>query len=303
VATRLREIKIDHHLGLDLYRNLDGASGDLESVMQLGSRVGGEHGTSDAELVPSLCRLLSDGGVDCRWMVLDCDDARYYEAGEMLADMLHGLAPDGDGPGLEERRAIYDGVLEEAADELPSSPSGKALLKELAERPSALPPEVARRVHVVRLPVRNRKENALIINALQRLATVVVQNSLQHGFGLTVTEALWKGAPVVASNVGGIGHQIRSGIDGTLIDDPRDPASVSAALLEVLADRRGAEARSRSGHRRVAENFMILQHVHTLLGELEGLIQGAGALRPRPVNRRRDDYEEDERFEAAHRSA
>jgi hypothetical protein len=48
---------------------------------------------------------------------------------------------------------------------------------------------------------------------------------------------------------------------------------------------------------------MILQHVHTLLGELEGLIQGAGALRPRPVSRRRDDYEEDERFEAAHRSA
>lgn len=189
-------------------------------------------------------------------------------------------------------------------DDLPSSPGSKALLKELAERHSALAPEVAKRVHVLKLPVKNRKENALVVNALQRLATVVVQNSLQHGFGLTVTEALWKGAPVVASNVGGIGHQIRSGVDGTLIDDPRDPGSVALAILEVLADGRTAEARSRSGPRRVTENFLILQHVHTLLEEFDGLIHGTGALRPRPVNQLQERHPEDERrYEAAPRSA
>lgn len=526
MATRLREIKITHNLGLNLYRNLDGAEGDFEAVMQLGSRVGSElgtrrvwmlglneYGTSDAELVPSLCRLLSDSGVDCRWMVVDSDEPRFYETTEVLGDMLQGLEQEEGAPSLEERRPVYDGILEEVAeeiqkyvdprdivmvhgaglagvahflpdsyhsrlmwcchtgnadenhattgaweflrpylrafarclfaerrfippflrersgtvtpgidplnhknrmlrpyklvgilrsaglierpqvpewaafesevkvlrgnswkkepilslvhrplvvqvsrfdrlkgflelldgfqhllkvypqevphlkvddarvtaelesvelvlagpdpDDMPASPGAKALLKELAERHSALPPEVAKRVHVLRLPIKNRKENALVINALQRLATVMVQNSLQHGFGLTVTEALWKGAPVVASNVGGIGHQIRSGIDGTLIDDPRDPASVAKAILEVLADRRATEARSRSGHRRVAENFLILQHVHTLLKEVDALVHGAGALRPRPVSRHEGRYEDEDerRYEAAHRSA
>ncbi len=170
-------------------------------------------------------------------------------------------------------------------DELPVNPAGKRVLDELAAQHSALPPEIARRVHVVRLPVKNRKENALIINALQRLASVVVQNSIQHGFGLTVTESLWKGAPVVAANVGGISHQVRSDVDGILIDDPGDPESIAMAILEVLADRKAAEARSRSGRRRVAENFLILQHVRTLLEEFDELTSGAGALRPRPVER------------------
>lgn len=189
--------------------------------------------------------------------------------------------------------------------DLPFNATGKAVLKELAEQHSALPPEVAKRVHVLRLPMRSRKENALIINALQRLATVVVQNSLQHGFGLTVTEALWKGAPVLASDVGGIGHQIRSGIDGTLIGDPADPGAVARGLLEILADPEEADSRHLSGHKRVSENFLILQHVRSLLEELDALIHGAGALGPRAVSSRKEEREEDEvrRFEAAGRSA
>jgi trehalose synthase len=188
-------------------------------------------------------------------------------------------------------------------DDLPYNATGKAVLKELAERHSALPPEIAKRVHVLRLPMRDRKENGLIVNALQRLATVVVQNSLQHGFGLTVTEALWKGAPVVASGVGGIGHQIRSGIDGTLFDDPSDPESVASAILEVLADPRAAEARSRSGRKRVEENFLIVQYLRTLIEEFDSLLHGAGSLRPRPVASRDEEAEaaEPRRFEPAAR--
>jgi glycosyltransferase involved in cell wall biosynthesis len=97
---------------------------------------------------------------------------------------------------------------------------------------------------------------------------------------------------------------VRSGIDGTLIDDPADPEAVARTLLEVLADPRAAEERSRSGHKRVSENFLILQHVRSVLGELDELIQGAGALRPRPVSAREERQEADlRRFEAAGRSA
>jgi glycosyltransferase involved in cell wall biosynthesis len=103
--------------------------------------------------------------------------------------------------------------------------------------------------------------------------------------------------------VGGIGHQIRSGIDGTLFDDPSDPESVATAILEVLADPRAAEARSRSGLKRVEENFLILQYLRTLIEEFDSLLHGAGSLRPRPVTSRGEEAEAEEprRFEAAAR--
>ena len=82
-------------------------------------------------------------------------------------------------------------------------------------------------------------ENAIIVNALQRHAAVVVQKSLVEGFGLTVTEAMWKGRPVVASKVGGIQDQITDGRDGLLVDDPYDIEEF-AGLLATAAGRPGA---------------------------------------------------------------
>ena len=72
------------------------------------------------------------------------------------------------------------------------------------------------------IPMDDGDENAIIVNALQRHAAVVVQKSLVEGFGLTVTEAMWKGRPVVASKVGGIQDQITDGRDGLLVEDPYD---------------------------------------------------------------------------------
>ena len=68
----------------------------------------------------------------------------------------------------------------------------------------ALPEGTRRRVHLASLPMDDIDENAVMVNALQRHAYLVVQKSLFEGFGLTVTEAMWKGRPVVASAVGGI---------------------------------------------------------------------------------------------------
>ncbi|MHC1603073.1 MAG: glycosyltransferase, partial [Methermicoccaceae archaeon] len=76
-------------------------------------------------------------------------------------------------------------------------------------------------------------ENNIVVNALQRVAAVVVQKSLREGFGLTVTEAMWKGTPVVASNVGGIPLQIEEGKSGFLVE-PHDTDEFADRVLKLL---------------------------------------------------------------------
>ena len=100
-------------------------------------------------------------------------------------------------------------------------PEGPAVLAELAAAWRALPHASRRRVQIASLPMVDPGENAAIVNALQRHAAVIVQKSLQEGFGLTVTEAMWKGRPVVASAVGGIVDQIDDGRDGSSSTTPR----------------------------------------------------------------------------------
>ena len=78
-------------------------------------------------------------------------------------------------------------------------PEGAAVLAECRDGWRRLGPAERRRVHLVCLPMDDVDENAHLVNALQRRATIVVQKSLVEGFGLTVTEAMWKGRPVVAS--------------------------------------------------------------------------------------------------------
>lgn len=87
------------------------------------------------------------------------------------------------------------------------------------------------------------------VNAFQMLSDVVVQKSIREGFGLVVSETLWKGTPVVAGRAGGIPLQMADGVGGILVDSVEECA---AALRELLADRERARARSwarRSGSR------------------------------------------------------
>jgi trehalose synthase len=119
----------------------------------------------------------------------------------------------------------------------------------------ALPPRTRERVHIVCLPMDDPDENAAMVNTLQRHATVVVQNSRAEGFGLTVTEAMWKGRPVVASAVGGIVDQIVDGVSGVLAD-PVDPRSWVGAVNRLLADASRREALGAAGHERVRQRFL-----------------------------------------------
>ncbi|MET0864964.1 MAG: glycosyltransferase [Nakamurella sp.] len=115
-------------------------------------------------------------------------------------------------------------------------PEGAAAYQACIEGWRALPHEQRQRIHLACLPVADVEENALIVNALQRHATVVAQKSLAEGFGLTVVEAMWKARPVVATAIGGIQDQITDGHDGLLLADPTDLATFGKLVRQLLDD-------------------------------------------------------------------
>jgi trehalose synthase len=115
-------------------------------------------------------------------------------------------------------------------------------------------------VQLVAIPMADPVENALVVNALQRHASVVVQKSLAEGFGLTVAEAMWKARPVVASAVGGIVDQVVDGESGLLVD-PTDLAGLGAAITRVLDDAVEAERFGRNARRRVEQRFLGDRHL------------------------------------------
>jgi trehalose synthase len=126
---------------------------------------------------------------------------------------------------------------------------------------AALPQETRNRIHLSCLPMTDPDEAAAIVNALQRHATVVVQKSLAEGFGLTVTEGMWKGRPIVASAVGGITDQVVHGEHGLLIDDPHDLATFGAHLQRLLSDREYADELGRRGRERALKEFLADEHL------------------------------------------
>jgi trehalose synthase len=96
------------------------------------------------------------------------------------------------------------------------------------------------------------------INAFQRVATVVVQKSLREGFGLTVSEALWKGRPVVGGDAGGIKLQVMDGYDGYLVHGIEDCAR---RVIDLLADPVGADALGSQGREHVRANFLATREL------------------------------------------
>lgn len=139
-----------------------------------------------------------------------------------------------------------------------------------------LPSAIRGRVHLVRAPMDDVDENAMIINALQRRSQVVVQKSLAEGFGLTVTEAMWKSRPVVASAVGGIPDQIEHGRQGLLVD-PRDTTAAGRAMHRLLHQPALAAAIATAARERVRDTFLGDRHLHQYVDLFERLIRTAPA--------------------------
>lgn len=200
-------------------------------------------------------------------------------------DRLKGFAPllrafvrlkrptDADLPLHRRRRELVRLVLAGPEPEaVADDPEGLEVLEELRREYLDLPPELQRDVALVSLPMASRRENALMVNALQRCSTVVVQNSLEEGFGLTVAEAMWKRKPVLGSHACGIRQQIHDGIDGRLIHDPEDPEQIAEALDALLADPAEREVLASAAQRRVYREFLVFTQLREWLRLLAELV-------------------------------
>lgn len=120
----------------------------------------------------------------------------------------------------------------------------------------ALPEKARERAHLASIPTVDIEENAAIVNALQSHASVVVQKSLHEGFGLTVTEAMWKSRAVLASKVGGIQDQIEDGSQGLLLHDPLDLKQFAILLERLLSDSQLRQRMGQRGRARVIERYL-----------------------------------------------
>jgi trehalose synthase len=172
--------------------------------------------------------------------------------------VMHGFAE------LVDRTAPADAELVLAGpnvNAVADDPEGASVFGEVVAAWRRLPHADRRRVHLACLPMADAAENAAIVNALQRHAAVVVQKSLREGFGLTVTEAMWKARPVIASAVGGIQDQIREEVDALLIRDPTDLGAFGVALRRLLEDRALAERLGRHAYERARDEYLGLRHL------------------------------------------
>jgi len=97
-------------------------------------------------------------------------------------------------------------------------------------------------------------DDRILVNALQRRAAVILQKSIREGFGLTVTEAMWKGAAVIGGNVGGIRRQITNGENGFLVDTVDEAAQ---RIVEVLSDPALRERLGSRARETVRNNFLM----------------------------------------------
>ncbi|MCK8502407.1 glycosyltransferase [Myxococcus fulvus] len=130
---------------------------------------------------------------------------------------------------------------------------------------------VRQHVHLACLPMADSEENAAIVNALQRHASVVTQKSLQEGFGLTLTEAMWKQRAVVASAVGGLQDQVVHGENGLLVRNAGDPEEFAGAVRSLLEDPARAAALGRRARETVRARFTAPRHLTDLARLIERL--------------------------------
>jgi len=115
-------------------------------------------------------------------------------------------------------------------------------------------------------------DDNILVNALQRTSAVIIQKSIREGFGLTVSEALWKKTPVVASNVGGIPLQIIDGQTGYIVD-PYDLETCAERIINILQNPMASKDMGSKGKELVRQKFLITRHLYNdlkLLNDIFG---------------------------------
>ena len=185
-----------------------------------------------------------------------------------------------------------------AVDAVSDDPEDREVFEDVRQAWRELAPSQRRRVALVTVPMVDIDENALVVNALQRQAAVIVKNSLEEGFGLGVTEGMWKARPVVATRVGGRQDQIEHRRNGLLIDGG-SPVALAAAIEELLSDPAEGLCLGAAGRERVRERFLAdrnsIAHVQLLVewlarSRLTTRIAATLAISPNPRRGIRSDY-------------
>jgi trehalose synthase len=143
-------------------------------------------------------------------------------------------------------------------------PEGEAVLAEVQEAAGGDPD-----THVLLLP----PDAHFTINALQRGADIVLQKSIREGFGLTVSEALWKGRPVIGGNTGGIRLQVVDHHTGFLVNSPEGAA---LRIRYLMGHRKLMEEMGERGREHVRQNFLITRQLREYLTVILALVRGAG---------------------------
>lgn len=146
-----------------------------------------------------------------------------------------------------------DCILILAGSPATDDPEGEIVLKEVQDYASNDPD-----IHILLLPPFSDKD----INALQRAATVVLQKSLKEGFGLTVSEAMWKGKPVIGGATGGIPLQIIHGVTGFLVHSVEGAAF---RIRQFLNNPEMAQKMGEKGREHVRNNFLITRQIRDYL--------------------------------------
>lgn len=170
---------------------------------------------------------------------------------------------------LERARLVLAGP---DPDSIEDDPEGQEVLEELRRSYLRLPAAIQEDVAIITLPMRSRRANALMVNALQRSSTIVAQNSVREGFGLTIAEAMWKRVPVLTnSRACGPRHQVRDRLDGWVVADPEDTRELAEAMDAMLADTAAREAWGASGQRRVHDHFLVFSQLRNWLRLLDAM--------------------------------
>jgi len=136
----------------------------------------------------------------------------------------------------------------------PDDPEAQKILAETKE--TAKKSKHSKDIKIIVAGKSRLPDNDVLVNAVQTASDVVIQKSLKEGFGLTISEALYKETAVVASNVGGIPLQVIDGVNGFL-HEPKDLKAFSNSILRLLKDEKLRKEFGINGKKHVKENFLI----------------------------------------------
>ncbi len=190
---------------------------------------------------------------------------RLKDMGGVMRGFADHVAPGGSG---------YLMLIGPAVSGVADDPEGAVVYADCLAQWQALPAATRARVLLVTLPLDDVDENAAMVNALQRHATVITQKSLAEGFGLTVAEGMWKARAVVGSAVGGILDQIVDGT-GVLLRDAIDLEAFGLAVRGLLDQPDRAHRMGAAAQAYIRENYVGDIHLLRYAEMFEAVISTA----------------------------